>query len=263
MEQPTTPRTRRAAWKGDALAIIEEFQAHARGEGRESFPPWRIGYMAGLSNVREAGSEYFLMRMHRRAPHHMEDEVVIPKQGRPSQALIDLLCWHIDQDVRRHELDHVDHLDLWHRLPSGPLLIDPLLHVVMEEAGMDEDSLCCRIRDADGFGTKKSVNVRIGATAVELTIRYNEVHARFEIPRSNAAWNRGHLVFKADDLPLTVMAAAKGRRLDEFVEHEIFRSAREMHIASIVHTDGKCTIRTNSAHAEGMMPMPQRKRIAA
>lgn len=269
MDSPTTPRSRRAAWRSDAIALVKEFQACHRGEGRESFPPWRVGYMAGLSEVNEAGAAYYLMKGHRTEPHQMHQDIVIPKEGTPSTGLLDLLCWHYDQDVRRFELDHVDHLDLWHRLPSGPLLVDPLMHVALLDAGLDECEFAHRIRDADGFGTKKVVTARMGrgsgvATA-DIKMRYNEIHARFELPDSGGAvWSRGHLTVNATDMPETVLTAARGRPLSDIVHHEMIDRAVEMRVTAITQTAiGKYTIMTDRARADGMMGLPQRRTARA
>lgn len=266
MTEATTPRSRRATWQATAVSLVEEFQAHGRGEGNDSFPPWRIGYMAGLQDVVEL-PECYTMSMHRVQPHQKRQTVVMQKAGRPSRALVDLLAWHYDQDVRRYELDHVDHLDMWFRLPCGRLLVDPLMRVAMEEAGMDETSLAYLIRDAEGFGTKAKVEIRMpGIGTAEITVRHNEIHARFELPGTTGAmWSNGHLTLDIDAMPETLAAASRGRPLNTLVSHPMIDRAQGIAIAAVTrNAQGRYIIATDSARGDGMVATPEsRPAIAA
>lgn len=268
MEQPTTPESRRATWRDDAVRLVEDMQRWARGEGSDSFPPWRIGYMSGLSEVKRQPDGSFTARTHRREPNKPYGEIVIPDKGRPGAALLDIICWHLDQDVRRYELDPEDPDDTWHRLPSGPLLVDPMFRTAMDDAGMDEMALCRRMVDADGFGTKREISTSMGPKATVswpiLNIRMNEVHAKFDLPGiEGATWSRGHLRIRLDDLPHTVAIAARGRALAEVVDHDMIRRSGNIMVTAITHrADGTYTIATDAARAEGMTAATGKPRAA-
>jgi hypothetical protein len=218
--------------------------------------------MSGLKEVRDDGKGAYVARIHRIEPHTSHGEITIPKEGRPGGALVDAICWHLDQDVRRYELDHEDADDPWHRLPSGPLLFDPMLRTAMEDAGMDELALCRRLVDADGFGAKRKVTIRLGGAAgiwPEVNIRMNEVHARFALPGGGATWSRGHLTVAMAEIPETVATAACGRPLCELVDHGMIRRSGGLTVTAVTRgKDGTYTIATDAARPDGMVKAPER-----
>lgn len=268
MEEPTTPGTRRALWGGDALRLVEDLQRYAQGEGRESFPPWRIGYMSGLRDVKDRGSDGYSARIHRQEPHR-DCEILIPKQGRPGSALLDKLAWHLDQDVRRYELDDCDLTDPWHRLPSGPLLVDPLFATALSDAHVDERRLCALIADARDFGIRRVVEISLGERTTiswpNVAIRMNEVHVRFKLPGTlTTYWSNGHLVVDVQDIPETIAVSAKGRMLSELVEHEMIARSAPITVAAITRApDGTYSIATDAARGDGMVGVPRKSNALA
>ena len=264
--EPTTPTSRRTMWKTDAIELVERFQAHARGEGSESFPPWRIGYMAGLAEVEEK-PDRFEATIHRTCPSIVRQRASIPKAGKPSAALIDLLCWHMDQDVRRYDREDDDRDGMWHRLPEGPLLIDPLLRVLLEDAGTTAEQLMWRLADEEGFGVRRKVATSLGRNSsigrMEIVMRMNEMHARFDLPGTDVTWSRGCLMVDLAHLPETTLVAARGRPLRDLVRHDVVDRATDVLITGTSqNNDGTRTLTTQAARAEGMVAGPQRKPAA-
>lgn len=251
--RPTTPASRREIWREDAMRLVTEFQDWKAGRGRESFPPWRIGYMHGLSDVVD-DQDAFVATTARTKPHGPAERVRIPHVGKPSARLIDLLCWHMDQDVRwSQEWDGPRSDEVEHRLPLGDFLYDPVTAHLMREAGLDGMGLAYRIADSEDFGRKREVPARLpGATGAKFSMRMNEVHASFDLPGTEARWSSGCLTLKLPDLPETMLVRARGRTLSDLVLHPALGSPELIVTAITPTTSGRHVLTTKAATAAGM-----------
>lgn len=259
---PTTPTSRRTAWKSYSEEILADFQkAHRDNKAKEDL--WRIAYLNGFKKIKDCVTHY-TVQSHRVIPHKSQ-ELAIPKVGKASGYLNDLLAWHFDQDSRIYDY-MINDIAPEDRMPLGPLLVDPLFYRFLEQANIDEHSLSSLISNADGFGTKREVKIRIPLLGeVGIKIRMNEVHASFDLKDGGGRWTSGNLIVDTGPLPETIYAASRGRDLKEVVAHVEMQKCRDIKIQSINRTKNPSVhmIVTNASHGDHMLHVPEKRKIAA
>lgn len=258
---PTTPTSRRATWKSYGEEILADFQkAHQDNKAKEEL--WRIAYLNGFKKLKDCITHY-TVHSHRVIPHKPQT-IAIPKTGRASGYLNDLLSWHFDQDSRVYDY-FVNEIAPEDRMPMGHLLVDPLFYRFLEQADIDEHSLSSRISNADGFGIKREVKIKIPLLGeVGIKIRMNEVHASFDL-RDGGRWTSGNLIVDTGPLPETIYAACRGRSLGEVVSHDQLQKCADIKIQSINRTKDPSVhmIVTNASHGDHMFRIPEKRKAAA
>lgn len=259
---PTTPTSRRTTWKDYSEEILADFQkAHQDGKAKEEL--WRIAYLNGFKKLKDCVTHY-TVQSHRVIPHKPQ-EIAIPKEGRASGYLNDLLAWHFDQDSRIYDFFAND-IAPEDRIPLGHLLVDPLLYRFLEQANIDEHGLSSLISNADGFGMRREVKIRIPLLGeVGIKIRMNEVHASFELREGGGRWTSGNLIVDTGPLPETIYSAARGRNLEEVVSHDQLQKCSGIKILSIRRTKNPSVhmIVTDASHGDHMFHVPEKRKVAA
>lgn len=262
-EAPSTPSSRRAMWRADAVDLVDRFTKAKAGQGSSSFPPWRIGYMAGLSDVKETTTGYEAT-MQRTAPNISVERVSIPVGKAPTGALLDRLCWHFEQDVARYSEYERDMDDPWWLLPAKPLLVDPVMATLLGDAGIDEIALRQRVVDNEHLATRRDLTVRLdarlGVHSFTASFRMNEMRAVYRLPESKAQWRKGVIEIDDHHVPETLKAAARGRPVRDLVSHPLLDMHEDLIVTSVTETDGKVRIATSATSPEGMRAVPPRNK---
>lgn len=262
-DAPSTPASRRAMWKADAIDLVERFTRAKAGEGTSGFPPWRVGYMAGLSDVKDTVAGYEAT-MQRTAPNITVERLSIPVGKAPAGTLLDRLCWHFEQDVARYSEYERDEDDPWWRLPAKALLVDPVTAALLGRAGIDETALRHRIVDNEHLATRSEITVRLdarlGVHSFAASFRMNEIRTVYRLPESPARWRKGVLEIEGHHVPETVKTAARGRPLRDVVTHPLLDEHDDLLVTSITEKEGVLRIATSAASPEGMRAVPPRTR---
>jgi hypothetical protein len=248
-------------WRADAVDLVDRFTRAKAGQGSESFPPWRIGYMAGLSDVKETVAGYEAT-MQRTAPNNSVERVSIPVGRPPAGTLLDRLCWHFEQDVARYSEYERDVDDPWWLLPAKTLLVDPVTATLLAGAGIDEIGLRQRVVDNEHVATRRDLAVRLdarlGVHSFTASFHMNEMRAVYRLPESKAQWRKGVLEVEGHHVPETLKAAARGRPLRDLVSHPLLDHHEDLLVTSVTETAGKLRIRTTATSPEGMRAVPPR-----